>query len=518
MKKIKSIWLLLIIPFFISCLNDLDTEPRVQQTLKDLLAENPEAAKGLLAKLYAGLALHGQGIPGSGDQLQDIVGDDPGETVYLRSLWNLQEVTTDIVKNRWGDGGLDPLTTATGWVPTNKYFGYMYNRIFFQVAQINNFILEVNKISVNEKELIIAEARFLRALSYYHAMDLFGGVPIVTEADGIGGANKAKASRTELFNFVETELKEIEDIIPANNQYGRANKATVQMVLAKIYLNAEVYTGQGRYADCVTYTEKIISGSGFTIDSDYQSVFQGDNYKTKEIIFPLIGDRNNVQSYGNATYLINGSLNTETMNISEFGASEGWAGHRCTKALYSLFGDLATTHDSRAIFFTEGHSYEMTDYRKWTDGYPTTKFKNTYADGQNIVMKFSDVDFPMFRLSDTYLMYVEATLRGGGGSTGLALDYINKLRERAYGDTSGNITNSQLTLDFILDERARELYYEGHRRQDLIRFGKFTGGNYRWPWKGGTLDGTSIPANYQLFPIPLEALQANPNLVQNPGY
>lgn len=520
MNMKNTIFGYMIICLFIlsSCINDLDTEPRIEQSLDNLLSDDPNAITGILAKLYGGLVIHGQGVPGSGNQIADIIGDDPGETVYFRSLWNLQEMPTDIVKNRWGDNGLDPLTTATGWIATNKFFGYMYNRIFYQVGQVNNFILEVTPRDFEEKDLFIAEARFLRALAYYHAMDLFGGVPLVTEADGIGGANKPRSSRQEIFEYVESELLAIENTIPVSSQYGRVNRATIQMLLAKAYLNAEVYTEQSKYTEALDYISRVINDGQFSLSDNYQSIFQGDNFLSSEIIFPLIGDRLNTQSFGNTTYLINGSLSTETMNIADFGAENGWTGHRCTPALYSLFGNLETTGDSRAIFWTDGHQFEMEDYRQWSDGYPTTKFRNTYAQGDAPVMNFSDVDIPFFRLADAYLMYAEAHLRGGGGDIGTALSYINQLRERAYGDTSGNISAGELTLDFIIDERARELYYEGHRRQDLIRFGLFTGSTYNWPWKGGVVNGTSIPSHYDLYPIPLEALQANPNQEQNPGY
>ncbi|TPN82185.1 RagB/SusD family nutrient uptake outer membrane protein [Aquimarina algicola] len=544
-KKNLTILVLLSVFIITSCTDDLNTEPEIEQTLGAALEEDPDAIKGLLAKLYGGLVLHGIGALEGDDQLTDIIGDDAGSTVYLRSLWNLQEMTSDLVKNRWGDDGLDPLTTTSGWVSTNKFLGYMYNRIYFQVGQINNFMLETEGLDFEQKEIIRAEARFLRALAYYHGMDLFGGIPLVTEADGIGGALKEKSTRAEVFTFVENELLAIKETIPASNEYGRANKATINMVLAKIYLNAEVYTGTSQYDKALSLSEEVINDSNFSLDDNYQSVFQGDNFTSPEIIFPLIGDRNNVQSFGNTTYLVNGSYNTETMNvkadpndddspllysIADLGAQNGWAGHRCTKALYGLFGTLNDNsfdtgvdesdenNDKRAIFFTAGHSFEMGDYREWNNGYPTTKFRNSYAEGTAPVMNASDIDFPMFRLADAYLMYAEAHLNNGGGNRATALNLINELRRRAYGDDSGNISDAELTLDFIIDERARELYYEGHRRQDLIRFKRFTGGAYIWPWKGGTAEGTAIPANYNLFPIPLEALQANPNLKQNPGF
>jgi starch-binding outer membrane protein, SusD/RagB family len=116
-------------------------------------------------------------------------------------------------------------------------------------------------------------------------------------------------------------------------------------------------------------------------------------------------------------------------------------------------------------------------------------------------------------------MYAEAVLRGGtGGDAGTALNYINMLRERAYGDTGGNVAAADLTLDFILDERARELYWEAHRRTDLIRFGKFTGDNYLWAWKGAVQEGREVDAKYNIFPIPAADVVANPNLTQNTGY
>ena len=151
-----------------SCTDDLNTEPRVEESLDNLLDSDPNAVLGILARLYGGLVLHGTGVPGGGDQQADIAGDDPGETVFFRSMWNMQELTTDIAKNRWGDGGLDPLTTASGWVPTNKFFGYMYNRSYFNIAQINNFIIDVQKTSIADADLLVAEARYLRALHYYY--------------------------------------------------------------------------------------------------------------------------------------------------------------------------------------------------------------------------------------------------------------------------------------------------------------------------------------------------------------
>jgi hypothetical protein len=178
------------------------------------------------------------------------------------------------------------------------------------------------------------------------------------------------------------------------------------------------------------------------------------------------------------------------------------------------------SYDRRAMFFTEGQTLEIQDIGNFNDGYAITKFKNvtsTGATGSDLT--FPDTDFPMFRAADAYLMYAEAVLRGGGGSSSTALDYVNQVRTRAYGgSTDGNITASELTLDFILDERARELYWECSRRTDLVRYEKFTGGSYLWPWKGNAAEGAATSDKYDIFPLPDSDVNANSNLEQNTGY
>ena len=181
---------------------------------------------------------------------------------------------------------------------------------------------------------------------------------------------------------------------------------------------------------------------------------------------------------------------------------------------------VRASFDKRAMFWTDGQNLEINDIGTFTDGYAITKFKNitsTGTPGKN--KEYVDNDFILFRLADIYLMYAEAVLRGGsGGDLGTALNVVNKVRTRAYGDTGGNITSNELTLDFILDERARELYWEGYRRTDLIRYGRFSASTYLWPWKGGVADGISTSAIYDLFPIPSSDVSANANLLQNTGY
>ncbi|HDR50609.1 MAG TPA: RagB/SusD family nutrient uptake outer membrane protein [Mariniphaga anaerophila] len=176
--------------------------------------------------------------------------------------------------------------------------------------------------------------------------------------------------------------------------------------------------------------------------------------------------------------------------------------------------------DGRAMFHTDGQTLEIESMFEFTNGYAVKKWKNVTSTGQpGSAVDFVDTDFPLFRLADVYLMYAEAVLRGGlGGDAATALNYVNMIRTRAYGDEGGNITSADLTLDFILDERARELYWEAQRRTDLIRFGKFSGGDYLWEWKGAVKDGRSIDAKFDIYPIPASDVIANPNLTQNSGY
>jgi starch-binding outer membrane protein, SusD/RagB family len=518
MKIIKILSLGLVSLLFNSCVNELETEPKVQLSLENLLAKDPNAINGLMSKMYGTFALSGS----EGPDKSDIKGPDAGETAFLRGIVNLEDFTADDMKNRWGDDGLDQLTTTKDWTPSNKFFRYLYDRIYFTVPQTSNLIKILNEgVEVPNEQQYVSELRFLRSLAYYYMIDCFGKGVLITEADLGSSVPKSQASRLELFKYVESELLEVEGKIAQTNTYGRANKSVVRMLLAKLYLNAEVYTGTKRYDDAARLISKVINEGGYSLSPNFVSNFSGDNNTSKEIIFPLIADALVSQSYGNTTYLVNGSLNSATMNPSDFGAKQNWGGHRATKAWYGLFASsdagLAASPDDRAkLFWTTGQTYEMTDYKTWTNGFPCTKFRNTNFSGTSVPTDFSGTDFPLFRLADAYLIYAECALRGATVATiPQALTYVNLVRARSKATT---IATGELTLDFILDERGRELNFEGHRRTDLIRFGKFSGGSYLWPWKGGVVGGTAISSNYDLFPIPSTALEANPNLKQNPGY
>ena len=243
------------------------------------------------------------------------------------------------------------------------------------------------------------------------------------------------------------------------------------MLLAKLYLNAEVYTGQDRYQDALTYAERVIN-AGYVLDPDYQNLFLADNNTANGIILPIVSDGVNTRSFGNTTFLAHAAVGGD-IDPAPLGLNGGWFGLRTTSAFVNLF-DLSEETNERNTFYTEGQSLEINDLSTFTDGYAVLKYRNVTSGGElgsDPALNFVDIDYPLFRLADAYLTYAEAALRGGGGNLNAALGYVNALRERAYNSSEENITAGELTLDFILDERARELYWEGAstHRLDSIR-------------------------------------------------
>ena len=509
-----------------ACNDALDLEPKNEFT-SSVVYDDFDNYVNVLAKLYAGYAVTGQQ---GGTGRPDVLGIDEGASSYFRTHWKLQELPTDEAVLAWvNDPGVSPLNLGT-WSASNALVQAMYYRIYYQIALANEFIRETSDGQLSARGISAddqatarqyrSEARFLRALSYYHALDLFGSVPFLDETDGVGSYFPEQISRADLFNYVEAELLAIQDALaaPRSNEYGRVDQGGAWMLLAKLYLNAEVYTGQARYQDARAYAERVIS-AGYTLEENYQDLFLADNNTADGIILPIVADGVNTRSFGNTTFLAHAAVGGD-IDPAPLGLNGGWFGLRTTSAFVSLF-DLSDESNERNTFYTEGQSLEINDLSTFTDGYAVLKYKNVTSAGEagsDPALSFVDIDYPLFRLADAYLTYAEAALRGGGGDPGTALGYVNALRERAYNSPEENISADELTLDFILDERARELYWEGHRRTDLIRFGRFTGSQYVWPWKGGAQEGTSIADFRAIYPLPASDLNANPNLEQNPGY
>ncbi len=717
---------------FSACFNDLDTIPIDEDVITSAVVyDDPDSYRQVLAKLYAGLALTGQQGPAG---QSDISGIDEGFGQYLRGWWYHQEFPTEESVVGWNDQTIQDFHNQD-WTSSDNFIAAFYSRIFYQISLCNEFIRETTDSKLDSRnvdanlraeiQIFRAEARFLRALSYYHALDHFRNVPFVTEEDAVGAFFPEQIQADDLFNFIESELLAIENelLSPQSNEYGRADQGALWMLLAKMYLNSEVYNGKERNTDCIAFCEKVIS-AGYNLEPVYQHLFLADNHTAQGIIFPITYDGQYTKTWGGTTFIIHAGIGGN-MDPLASGVDGGWGGTRATSGLVSkfpnaspsnysvqpnpgnenypiiyapgsyqgfdpaddatvvvmaspennniyegyiwttdtnteiiftpqpnldqIFGDnegdgvldfggnniviadpgfyqmivninttsytiiktdwgvigsatadgwnsdqdmvfnpgenawtididlsegelkfranddwvidlgdtgadvildyggdniiipsngsytiklfldkpdhtysieqTSSVFDSRAMFHTDGQNLEITDIAEFTDGYAINKFKNVTRSGSiGSDLSHADTDFLVFRLADAYLMYAEAALRGGGGNIGSALEYVNLVRERAYQSPAGRITPSELTLDFILDERARELYWECTRRTDLVRFGKFSQTDYLWPWKGGVPEGTSTPAHLDVYPIPASDIGANPNLVQNPGY
>lgn len=521
--------------FFLSsgCMKKLDLTPTNDITA-DEVYKDVTGYKQALAKVYGAFALTGNaGGTGNADISSQIIKDE-GNSDFLRLYWNLQELTTDESAWSWqNDAGIQGLKEMS-WSSNNAIINGLYYRSFFQITVCNDFIRQCADDKVSSRGITgtdaddikkyKAEARFIRAYQYWVLMDMFGNPPFVDENSPVATGLPPQIERKDLFTYIESELKAIEsDLADAKtNEYGRADKAAAWALLARMYLNAEVYTGTAKYTEAITYCNKVIA-AGYSLHDNYRELTLADNnLNTDENIFTIAYDGTYTQNWGGTTYLAHGPA---AVPGSISGTSGSWGGLRHTQQFVSLFPDPSGNTDVRAQFYTAGQNLIMADLYTSTDGYSSSKFRNLTRTGDpaphaDPAGNFADIDFPLFRFAEIYLVYAEAVLRGGsGGNISTALTYINDLRTRAYdGSSSGNITESKLTLDFILDERGRELYYEAQRRTDLIRYDKFTTSSYLWAWKGGAADGAAVDSKYNIFPIPSSDLSSNPYLKQNPGY
>ncbi|MFT4202847.1 MAG: RagB/SusD family nutrient uptake outer membrane protein [Chitinophagaceae bacterium] len=509
-----------------SCNKDLDLTNNNDVTASTVYS-SAAAYKSQLAKVYSCYAL----TSSSGASSSDLGGIDAGTSDFLRLFWGAQELTTDEAACAWvSDDGVGDLDYNT-WSSTNVLLQGLYTRSLYQITVANDFISNASDDNLASKDITgdsatlvqtyRAEARFIRAYQYWVLMDLFGNPPFVDENSEIGSTAPTQILRADLYNYVVSELLSIESslVTAGNNEYGRADQGACDALLARIYLNAAVYTGTAKYDSAVIYSEKVIN-DGYSLKSDYAELFMADNnLDNPEVILSINYDGLYTQTYGGTTYIINADVNG-AMTPADFGIpSGGWGGNRSRATLFDAFEDTAS--DNRAMFwYSSTATSAITDMSTFTQGMAVTKFTNLTSDGEtasSVGGVFCSTDFPIFRLAEMYLTYAEATLRGGSsGSSSTALTYVNLLRQRAYGSSSGDITT--LTLSGILAERMKELYWEGFRRTDLIRYGLYTGSSYVWPWKGGVAAGQSIDSYRSLFPLPNADVVANTNLTQNTGY
>lgn len=526
------------------CVNDLDVfplDPNVQTS--NVAYDSAESYTQALNKIYSVWALAGQ----DGANSSDISGLDAGETVLLRCWYTLQETTSDECKIAWPDAYIAGLNQMTWGTTITAPVEGAYQRGMYVVALVNEFLNNIGNAPAGiDQAQYSAEARFCRALAYYVLMDLYGRPPFITESNY--SLAPSQLERADLFGWIEGELLGIYDALPTQPEYGRAGKAAVDALLSRMYLNAEVYTGTPRYDDCIARCNNIFGMSNYSLADSYAELFMADNGENartnKEIIFPIVNDGISTQSYGIGA-VVRGSRAQAESSIETYGCSPGWDGFRSTGNLVRLF-DFGSTDESewtadnivdkRGIFYNNGRTIDITTSSQSTftkEGWAVYKWTNLNSDGTpGKNADFPDTDFPLFRLGEIYLNYAEAVARGGqGGSMTTAVQYINDLRRRGYGDNSHDIDQNWLTANAniggtsanvrygnLLNERGREMYFEAVRRTDLIRFGLFTSGSYLWADKGGIITGVGVEEYRNLFPISVNDMSVNANLTQNDGY
>ncbi|VBB45757.1 Starch-binding protein SusD [uncultured Paludibacter sp.] len=506
---------------FVSCFGDLNLEPIDPSTIQTFNQDE------VFTKVYAAWALTGQqGAAGN----NDIDIDDEGRFSLTRSLWNCSELPTDEALCAWGDAEVVTMN-VNNFTSLNNSLKAVYARLYFVITISNHFLDETADLTDEKTIKQRAEVRFIRALSYSYLMDFFGNVPFATE---IKTEAPQQILRADLFNWIETEVKEVEpdmyDVKAA--PYYRVDKAAAWLLLSRIYLNAKVYTGTARWNDAAIYAKKVID-SNYKLATKYKYLFMADNAGSvdgstvndapKEIIFPVAADGIQTKNWGSTIFLIN---STRTTGMPNWGTTGSWGGNRARFALVKKFfpngnppasDDLTVAAgDERCMMYSTDRTVTISDVTKFKEGISVQKYSNIRADGgATHDVEFPDTDIPFMRSAEAYLTYAEAVLRGAPAAGMTALEAVNALRTRAQAST---LLGSQLNLNVVLDEWAREFFFEGRRRTDLIRFGVFTGSDYLWDWKGGASTGASIPSYLNLMPLPADDLNANPNLKQNDGY
>lgn len=540
MKKI--IYILIAAAATASCVKDLDTLPlnRTEPIAEYVYGSDESAYMSGLARLYFQFA---------SNDLTDLQQMDGGASELVRAFWSVQETTADAAKCSWeNDAWVRALNTNT-WNETQNDAVYaVYVRTLQGISYVNEYLRQttpdklasrgVDEALAAKINTFRAEARFIRAYLYWIALDCFGPVPFSTEDSPFGGTyTPPQASRTDIFNYCVSELTYLmsdqSPMLAPRSLYPRADKGSAAGLLARLYLNSEVYTGVARWTEAKQVCEKIF-GMGYQLCPDYSALFRGDNGQNLqargEMLWTIAYDASNTESYGGTSYLLSATLaSTDITDTSKpNGQVNGWAGLRVPYEYVSKFFEVSGQNyetgeyqvaDARGkVFYIKGREESM-DGALYTfmNGWSCLKFNNIPHNQTEeeylptaATNSFSNVDFPMIRLAEIYLIYAEACLHAGGDAS----TQVAALRTRA-GVSSDVVVDG----DFLMAERARELMWEAHRRTDLIRLGYYDSADYLWPYKGGdSFAGQSFPSYKCVFPLPPTELAVNDALVQNPGY
>ena len=560
-RTFKNIFLALTssVIAFSSCIGDLDVNPLNPTEMSPNQAYGAEVGSYLqgLTKIYYSF------INTSGLNVAD-----GGASELIRAFWSTQEVTADACKCAWSsDAWVRDLNSNTWSEAKNDATYAVYCRTILGISYANEFLRSTTEDMLDMRgcddavkakvRQFRAETRFIRAYLYWMAMDTFGNVPFTTENSPLGGGFiPTQTPRVELFNYIVDELNAIAasgDMPAAQSNYPRADIGSVYGLLARLYLNAEVYTatdvapGTPMWAEAKAACEEIYK-LGYSICPDYAELFRGDNGENAnargEFLFAVPYDAEDTQSYGGTGYLtfaaaaatdVKDDKGTSDESDDEFfgptGINNGWAGIRVpdpyvqtyfTPSAFDFEAGTYTIADKRGQMFNiQGQTQEM-DLYVFTTGWKCWKYNNYPhdkgpKDAEALKLantkSYSDIDFPLIRLGEIHLIYAEACMHLTAEAQALP-----KLKELA--DRAGVTATTSITQEFLVAERARELMWEAHRRTDLIRYGMY-GGNtsYSWPFKGGnSAYGQPFEKYMELYSIPPEELASNEKLVQNPGY
>ena len=522
-----------------ACVGDLNTIPLnpTDVTSETAYGADEQGYVQGLAKIYFQL---------TSNNTQDLQVADGGASEFIRAFWSTQEVTADAAKCAWGDAWVNDLNNNTwkGDVLNDAVYA-VYVRTLQGIAYVNEYLrqtsdanLDLRGCSADVKAKVQqfrAEARFLRAYFYWAAMDTFGQVPFSTENTQFGGGyNPPQQPREYIFNYIVEELNDLASdasaMPAAQSNYPRADKGSVLGLLARVYLNAEVYTGTAMWAEAKAACEKIY-GLGYKLAPTHAELFRGDNGENddvkKEFLFAASYDAESNQSYGGTTYLTLSTLSGDDGAVNITGINGGWAGNRVPyEYVAKFFTDVKnpnyetgeyTNTDARAdYFYIKGRTESMeNNLNTFLNGWSCIKFNNVPHDMDAVeyastaaTKNFSDIDWPLIRLGEIHLIYAEACMHAGGS----AATQLAALAERA-----GVAAPAAVDAEWLMAERARELMWEAHRRTDLIRYGKWISG-YNWTYKGGNFKGQDLDPHFNLFPVPSTELATNLDLQQNPGY
>lgn len=528
---------------FTACIGDLDTLPLnpSDSTSETVYGADESGYIAGLTKLYFNFV---------SNETTDLQVSDAGASELVRAFWTVQEVTSDACKCAWeNDAWVRAMNTNTWSDADNDATYAVYVRTLQGIAYTNEYLRQTASDRLSDRgvssELAAkiqgfrAEARFLRAYFYWMALDVFGDVPFTTENSPFGGGvNPKQASRKDVFDYCISELTALaadDSPMPAaRSNYPRADKGAVLGLLARMYLNAEVYTGTPMWQEAKDACEDIFT-MGYSLCPEYADLFRGDNGENpealNEVLFGISYDAEQTQSYGGTSYLTLAAIAATDVSSTQMinGVNNGWGGIRVPYEYVEKYFNVrnadysAGTYDVNdkrgRMFYIKGRSESMDGaLYVFLNGWSCLKFNNIphNMDQDSYLATaaskaYSDIDFPMIRLGEIYLIYAEACMNLGQANT--ALPKVQELAARA-----GVTAPTSITQEWLIEERARELMWEGHRRTDLIRYGKFTSSSFLWTYKGGSFSGQGFDDHMKIFAIPASELASNPELHQNPGY